>query len=136
MRRYSDRAVGHLALAAHERHERARRARRPRRAARAPMTSASHCACAPTRAASSLAAGAVQPRDLRRRPVGEEVEDGERGRQHRRRDRERGELRRAEVADDRGVDEHVERLGGERAERRHGEPEDLAVVGRAPQHVA
>ena len=33
------------------------------------------------------------------------------------------------MADDRGVDEQVERLGGQRAERGHGEPEDLAVVG-------
>ena len=40
-----------------------------------------------------------------------------------------GELGRAEVADDRRVDEHVERLGGQRAERGHGEVEDLAVVG-------
>jgi hypothetical protein len=38
------------------------------------------------------------------------------------------------VPDDRGVDEHVERLGRQRAERRHGEPEDLAVVWGAPQH--
>jgi hypothetical protein len=33
------------------------------------------------------------------------------------------------VADDRGVDQHVQRLGGQRAERGRGEPEDLAVVG-------
>jgi hypothetical protein len=32
------------------------------------------------------------------------------------------------VADDRGVDEDVERLGGERAERRHRELQDLGVV--------
>ena len=38
---------------------------------------------------------------------------------------------RAEVPDDRGVDEHVQRLGGQRAERRQREREDLAVVGRA-----
>jgi hypothetical protein len=37
------------------------------------------------------------------------------------------------VPDDRGVDEHVERLGRKRAERRHGEPEDLAVMGTAEQ---
>jgi hypothetical protein len=32
------------------------------------------------------------------------------------------------VPDDGCVDEHVERLGRERAERRHREPEDLPVV--------
>ena len=41
-----------------------------------------------------------------------------RPREHRRRDPERRELRPAEMADDRRVDEEVERLGGERAERR------------------
>ena len=44
------------------------------------------------------------------------------------RDPERGELRPAEMADDRRVDEDVERFGGERAQRRDGELEDLAVV--------
>ena len=39
-----------------------------------------------------------------------------------------------EVADDRRVDEHVERFGGERPERRDGQAEDLAIVGRAAQH--
>ena len=76
-----------------------------------------------------LLPGAVQARDARRGAVGEEVEDRERGGQRGRRDRERRELERAEMADDRGVDEQVERLGGQRAERGHGEPEDLAVVG-------
>jgi hypothetical protein len=33
------------------------------------------------------------------------------------------------MADDRGVDEHIERLGGQRPERGNGEPQDLAVVG-------
>ena len=49
----------------------------------------------------------------------------------RRGERERGELRRAEVADDRGVDEQVQRLGGQRAEGGQREAQDLAVVGRA-----
>jgi hypothetical protein len=78
-----------------------------------------------------VATGPVQARDLRGRAVGEEVEDRERRRHHRRGDRQRRELGRAEVADDRGVDEHVERLGRERAQRGQGEREDLAVVGRA-----
>jgi hypothetical protein len=34
----------------------------------------------------------------------------------------------AQVADDRGVDEQVEGLGGERAECGDREPQDLAVV--------
>jgi hypothetical protein len=80
-----------------------------------------------------LLARAVQPRDVGGRAVGEEVEDREGGGEHRRRDREGGELRRPEVPDDRGVDEHVQRLGGERAERGHGEGEDPAVV-RGAQH--
>ena len=40
-------------------------------------------------------------------------------------------LRRAEVADDRGVDKRTySGSGGERAERRHREQQDLAVVPR------
>ena len=35
------------------------------------------------------------------------------------------------MADDRGVDEDVERLRGERPERRDREPQDLAVVRRS-----
>ena len=42
---------------------------------------------------------------------------------------ERGELRAAQVPDDRRVDEHVQRLRGERAEGRKSQPEDLPVVG-------
>ena len=49
--------------------------------------------------------------DRARRRVGEEVEDRERRRQHRARDRQPGERVRAEVPDDGGVDEDVERLG-------------------------
>ena len=37
----------------------------------------------------------------------------------------------AQVPDDRGVDEHVERLGRERAERGEREPDDLAIVRAA-----
>ena len=75
-----------------------------------------------------LLAGASRPRDLRGRPVLEEVEDPEQPREHRRGDPERGELGAAEVADDRRVDEDVERLGRERPQRRHGEAQDLPVV--------
>jgi len=78
----------------------------------------------------------VQPRDVRGRAVGQEVEDREGGGEDRRGDRQRRELRRAEVPDDRRVDEQVQRLGRERAERRQGEPQDLAVVGGAAQQGA
>jgi hypothetical protein len=75
-----------------------------------------------------LAPGAVEARDVGSRRVGQEVAQGDDGRQQRRRQGERRELRCAQVSDDRGVGEQVERLGGERAERREGEPENLAVV--------
>ncbi len=81
-------------------------------------------------------ARARRARDDRRRPVREEVEDRERAREHRSREAERGDLRPAEVADDRRVGEDVERLRRERAERRQREPDDLAVVGRTKAHRA
>ena len=55
----------------------------------------------------------------------------EAGGQHDAGDGEPGQRPGPEVADDRGVDEHVERLGDEGPERRHGEPQDLAVVRAA-----
>ena len=91
-----------------------------------PKPSESHSACAPRRAAVSPRRPR-RPRDLRRRAVLEEVEH----REHRQRgggDAEGGELRPAEVADDGGVDEDVERLRCERAERGNRKAEDLAVV--------
>ena len=75
-----------------------------------------------------LAAGARRACNDGGRPVREEVEDRERAREHCARKTERGDLRSAEVADDRGVGEEVKRLGRERAERGQREPNDLAVV--------
>jgi hypothetical protein len=98
------------------------------------MASDSHSACTPSRRRRLVVPGAREPGDLRGRPVGEEVEDREGARQERRRDREGRELRRPEVADDGGVHEHVEGLGGQRPEGGHGQTEDLAVVDRA-QHA-
>ena len=66
--------------------------------------------------------------DLRRRPVLEEVEDAEEAAEDDGRDPERRELGPAEVTDDRRVDEEIEGLGGQCAERRHRELQDLAVV--------
>ena len=43
---------------------------------------------------------------------------------------ERRDLRPAQVADDRRIREHVQRLGGERAERRQRQTQDLSVVAR------
>ena len=80
----------------------------------------------------SRSAGA---RDLRGRPVLQEVEDREDAAEDGERDAERRELRPAEVADDRGVDEEVERLRRERAQRRKREAEDLAVVPGAQPHA-
>ena len=73
-------------------------------------------------------------RDLRGRAVLEEVEGREHG-QHGCRRGQRRELLPAEVPDDRGVDEDVERLRSEGAERRHRKPKDLAVVRRAEAHA-
>jgi hypothetical protein len=80
-----------------------------------------------------LPAGAVQPRDVGGRGVGEEVAQCDDGRQQRSGERERRELRRAEMADDRRVGEQVQRLGGERAEGGKGQAQDLAVVDGAAQ---
>jgi hypothetical protein len=65
-----------------------------------------------------LLAGARRPRHDRRRAVREEVEDRERAREDGAGEAERSDLRPAEVADDRGVCEYVQRLRCERAERR------------------
>jgi hypothetical protein len=70
----------------------------------------------------------VVPAHLGGRAVGEEVEEGERAGEQRRGDGQRGQRRRAEVPDDRRVDEDVERLRRQRAERGQREPQDLAVV--------
>jgi hypothetical protein len=78
----------------------------------------------------------VQARHARGRAVGQEDAQRDEVREHGRGERERSELRRAEVADDRRVDQQVQRLGGERAERGEGEVEDLAVVRGAAQQGA
>jgi len=91
------------------------------------MPADSHSDCAASRPAPA-SSPAVIARHLRRRAVGEEVEERERPGEQRGGDGEPGQLVRAEVADHRGVDEQVERLGRERAERRQHEAEDLAVV--------
>ena len=78
-----------------------------------------------------LLSGAARPRDDCRRPVRQEVEDRERAREDRAGEPQRRDLRAAEVTDDRGVDQDVQRLRRERAERGQRQPEDLAVVRRA-----
>ena len=76
-------------------------------------------------------AGAGRPGDGRRRAVGQEVEQAEGGREHRAGHRQAAQLGGAQVPDDGGVGEDVERLGGQGPERRDGQAEDLAV-GRVP----
>ncbi len=78
----------------------------------------------------ALAARAVLAGHQRGRPVGEEVAEADDHAEDRRREGERRQLDRAEVADDRRVDQQVGRLGGQRPERGQREREDLAVVGR------
>src|SRR4051794_21087763 len=70
----------------------------------------------------------MQAGDPRRRPVGQEVAQRDERRKDRRSQRQRGQLDRPQVPDDRRVDQQVERLCGQRSERREGQPEDLAVV--------
>ena len=110
------------------------RRRAPRRRARTP--SESQTACAPSRRAVSSspapparATWAVVPywRKLKIANVPPRIVE---------RDAERRELRAAEVPDDRRVDEEVERLGRERAQRREREPDDLAVVLRPERQPA
>ena len=66
--------------------------------------------------------------DHRRRPVGEEVEDREGAGEDDTGEAERGELRAAQVADDRRVRQDVERLGRKRPEGRQRQAQDLAIV--------
>ena len=86
-----------------------------------PNASESQTACAPSRLRRLLLPRSACPRDLRRRAVLEEVEDRERPAEDREGDAERRELRAPEVPDDGGVDEEVERLRRERAQRRERE---------------
>ncbi|CPU64364.1 Uncharacterised protein [Mycobacteroides abscessus] len=72
-------------------------------------------------------AGADAARDGGRGRVGEEDAQADEGHEEGRREGEARELRGAEMADDGAVDEHEQRLGHERAERGHGEGQDLPV---------
>ena len=83
-----------------------------------------------------LPARARRARDDRRRPVREEVEDRECAREDGAGEAERRDLRPAEMTDDRGVGEDVQRLGRQRAERRQREPDDLAIVRGTKTHRA
>jgi hypothetical protein len=124
------RQLGRLARAAHHAHERVREddARGDEHRGdgqRQPEGLRRHLARA------VLLPGAVQPRHLRGRAVDEEVAQADDGAEHRRRECQRGQLARPEMADDRRVGEQVQRLGSERAEGRQRQPYDLAVVTRS-----
>ena len=69
------------------------------------------------------AAGAEPPCRPAGRAVLDERPDHQDERHQRRADAERSERRRTEMADDRGVDEQVQRLGGQHDERRRGQSE-------------
>ena len=75
----------------------------------------------------ALVAGADEPGDRAGRPVGEEDEHGVAGEQDRRCDSQSTQLRCAEMADDGGVGEQVQRLGDQRPEGGNGESEDLPI---------
>ena len=66
--------------------------------------------------------------DALRRAVGQEVAARDHEQEHGRRQRQAGQGLRAEVTDDRGVDQDVERLDRQRAERRQGHRHDATVV--------
>ena len=77
-------------------------------------------------------AGTELAGDRCRGPVREEDAEVDDGREGGAGDAERGQRRRAEVTDDRGVGEQEQRLGDQCAERGEGEAQDLAVVRAAP----
>ena len=79
-----------------------------------------------------LVASAAQPGDGRSRAVGQEDEDRVEREQHGGCHRQPAQLVGADVADDGGVGQHVERLGDERAEGRHRQPCDVPVVRAHP----
>ena len=128
-----DRVVGGLPLSPHQCHELRRQQRDERRNREAEHEREPH-GLRPEPPGCLPLAGPARARHLRGRPVLEEVEDRERAAEDRERDPERGELRAAEVAHDRRVDEEVDGLGRERAQRGQREPDDLAVVPGADPH--
>ena len=80
--------------------------------------------------------GSRRSPDLCGRPVLEEVEDAEDAAQDDGRNSECRQLRTAEMTDDRRVDEEVQRFSRKRAERRHRELQNLAVVLAAETHYS
>ena len=100
----------------------------------APRAMASHVPSMPAAIAPGARPGAELAGDDGGRAVREEDEDVGRGQQHGAGDTEPGQGCDAEAADDGGVGEQEERLGDEREERRHGEPQHLAVL--APGELA
>ncbi len=105
--------------------------RNPISASGMPMTSPSQSRLHGRVGGRSLLACSEEASDGRGRAEREEDAQRVAGRQHRGGGRDAGELGCAEVADDRGVGEDVERLGDQREERRDRQGEDLAVEGVA-----
>jgi hypothetical protein len=130
-----DRQLAHPAVAAHEVNER-HGERGQQRRERDPDSGGQPQRLRRQPPGGELVARAVVARHLRRRAVGEEVEEREGAGEERGGDRQRGQLLGAEMADHRGVRQEVQRLGGERAECGQGEAEDLPVVLGAPAHYS
>ena len=94
-----------------------------------PSPAASHSPATPCSAAAARFSRPDAPGDGCRGAVREEVEDAEGGRQDRPGDGETGERFGAEAPNDRGVGEHIQRLGDERPERGQRQAPDVPVVG-------
>ena len=95
-------------------------------ARRCPAARASQVACTPTSSASGSRPAPYRRAARGRRPVLEERAEAEDLGEQRAGDCEAGQRHAAEVPDDRRVAQHVERLGGQCAQRRQREPDDLA----------
>ena len=94
-----------------------------------PSASASQVACTPTSSASARCPGAVQARRLGGRAVLEERAQADDLGEQRAGDGEAGQRHAPQVPDDRRVAQHVERLGGERAQGGQRERDHLARAG-------
>ena len=110
-----DRELEHVALGADRRCERPGAERSSRGTATTATIPASHIACTPDVGCLVRPPGAQPVRDPLGGAVGQEVRPGDHQREQRDGDGEPGELVGAEPSDDRGVDEAVQRLGGQRA---------------------
>jgi hypothetical protein len=125
-----DRVLGGLSVPAHERNELLGGQRDPN-CHRAPEAERQPEGLRAEPVSRLPRAGSRCARHLRGRPVGEEVEHREDAAEQEPGDPERRQLLRPQMADDRRIREREQRLGRERAEGEHSQPENLPVVRRA-----